>query len=44
MIDFFFNWNIIQMILIIFAFIIGIYLLYQKLEKEKKENFEDRDN
>ena len=44
MIDFFFNWNIIQMILIVFAFIIGIYLLNQKLEKEKKEDFEDRDN
>ena len=44
MIDFFYNWNIIQMMLLVIAILIGIYLLKQKLEKEKKEDFEDRDN
>ena len=44
MIDFFYDWNIIQMMLLVIAILIGIYLLNQKLEKEKKEDFEDRDN
>jgi|TARA_B100001059_G_scaffold233838_1_gene274833 hypothetical protein len=34
----------IELILFTVAVIIGIYLINQKLENEKKEDFEERDN
>ena len=34
----------LELILFISALIIGIYLISKKIETEKSENFEDRDN
>ena len=33
-----------EIILFILTIIIGIYLIYKKLDTEKNEKFEDRDN
>jgi hypothetical protein len=34
----------IEFLFFVAAGIVALYLLYQKIENEKKEDFEDRDN